>query len=121
MADAETAMSFERKIIEESSKYKTSVLWNYFQRWKQYFPMKPEEREAYFVWAEKIVYSRTDALVGGQHRNHYCEAAQLLSIVGEIKESMGDSGAKRKIFAWYKSKFPRHSSFQREMKRYFID
>lgn len=121
MADAESAMSFERKIIEESSKYKTSVFWNYFQRWKQYFPMKLKKREEYLIWAEKIVYNRADALVGGQHRNHYCEAAQLLAIVGEIKENMGECGAKGKIFAEYKCKFPRHSSFQRELKYYFID
>lgn len=121
VADTYTAMSFERKIIEESSKYKTGIFWNYFQRWKQYFPMEQKEREEYFAWAEKIVYKRADALVSGQHRNHYCEAAQLLAIVGEIKESMGDSGAKGHIFVEYKRKFPRHSSFQREMKQYFID
>ena len=121
MADTHTAMSFERRVIEESSKYKTSIFWNYFQRWKQYFPMELKEREGYLAWAEKIVYSRADALVGGQHRNHYCEAAQLLAIVGEVKESMGDCGAKGRIFAEYKCKFPRHSSFQKEMKQYFTD
>lgn len=90
-----------------------------FQRWKLYFPMEQQEREAYLSWAEKIVYSRADAIVGGQHRNHYGQSAQLLAIVGEIKESMGKSGAKKQIFAEYKRKFPRHSSFQREMKTYF--
>ncbi len=49
----------------------------------------------------------------------YGESAQLLAIVGEIKESMGSSGAKAPIFAEYKRKFPRHSSFQKEMKTYF--
>lgn len=119
MADSENLMSFERKITEESSKHKTSIFWNYFQRWKQYFPMEQKEREEYLAWAEKIIYSRADAIVGGQHRNHYCEVVQLLAMVGEIKESMGNSGAKEKIFAEYRSKFPRHSSFQREMKNYF--
>ena len=58
-------------------------------------------------------------IVGGQHRNHYGQSAQLLAIVGEIKEDMGDTGAKQKIFAEYKRIFPRHSSFQAEMKVYF--
>lgn len=120
-ADTHTAMSFECRIIEESSKHKTSTFWNYFQRWKRYFPMERKEREGYLAWAEKIVYSRADALVGGQHRNHYCEAAQLLAIVGEVKEGMGEHGAKGHIFAEYKCKFPRHSSFQKEMKQYFMD
>ena len=70
------------------------MFWNYFQRWKAYFPMEQQERETYLAWAEKIVYSRADAIVSGQHRNHYGQSAQLLAIVGEIKESMGENGAK---------------------------
>lgn len=112
-------MRFEKDIQEESRKHKVSEFWNYFQRWKKHFPMAEEERKGYLTWAEKIVYSRADAIVSGQHRNHYGEVAGLLAIVGEIKESMGMSGAGREIFAQYKSKFPRHSSFQKEMKYYF--
>ena len=116
---SELLMGFERDIFEESCKYKTSMFWNYFQRWKLYFPMEQQEREKYLAWAEKIVYSRADAIVGGQHRNHYGQSAQLLAIVGEIKEEMGQSGAREQIYAEYKKKFPRHSSFQSEMKTYF--
>ena len=49
----------------------------------------------------------------------YGEVAGLLAIVGEIKESMGVNGAGREIFVQYKKKYPRHSSFQKEMKYYF--
>ena len=108
---SEWMMGFERDILEESCKHKTSIFWNYFQRWKPYFPMEQQERETYLAWAEKIVYSRADAIVGGQHRTHYGQSAQLLAIVGEIKEGMGKSGAKEQIYAEYKRKFPRHSSF----------
>ena len=81
--------------------------------------MTPEEKKQYFAWAEKIVYDRTDAIVKGQYRNHYGEVAALLAVVAEIKENMGVAGAKQGIFAEYKRKFPRHSSFQAEMKNYF--
>ena len=40
-------------------------------------------------------------------------------MVAEIKEDMGIKGARRTVFAEYKRKFPRHSSFQAEMKKYF--
>lgn len=116
---SELMMSFERGVLEESCKHKTSMFWNYFQRWKLYFPMEQQERATYFAWAEEIVFSRADAIVGSQHRNHYGQSAQLLAIVGEIKEGMGKSGAKQQIYAEYKRKFPRHSSFQSEMKTYF--
>ena len=117
--DGESRMYFENKILEECHKYKVSEFWNYFQRWKIHFPMREEERKRYLSWAEEIVCSRADAIVSGQHRNHYREAAGLLAIVGEIKESMGVNGAGREIFVQYKNKYPRHSSFQKEMKYYF--
>ena len=117
--DGESRMYFENEILEECHKHKVSEFWNYFQRWKRHFPMGEEERKKYLSWAEKIVYSRADAIVSGQHRNHYGEVAGLLAIVGEIKESMGVNGAGREIFVQYKNKYPRHSSFQKEMKYYF--
>ncbi len=78
-----------------------------------------ETKRKYLAWAEKVVYSRADAIVSGQHRNQYGEVAALLALIGEIKEDMGEQGEKTRIFMEYKSKFPRHSSFQREMKDYF--
>ncbi len=112
-------MEFEMKIVDESSRNKTSIFWNYFQRWKQYFPMEQREKMQYLVWAEKIVHSRAEAIVGGQHRRQYGDVAMLLAIVAEIKEQMGKKGERQEIFAMYKRKFPRHSSFQAEMKNYF--
>ena len=76
-------------------------------------------KEAYFVLGGKTVYSRADAIVSGKHRNQYAEVAVLLAMVGEIKEDMGTARAREEIFAEYKRKYPRHSSFQKEMKYYF--
>lgn len=118
-SDIHCIMGFESDIEEESREHGISVFWNYFQRWKQYFPIEPEERKRYLNWAEKIVRSRADAIVSGQHRGHYGASAELLAVMAEVKEDMGTPGAKREIFAEYKRKFPRHSSFQAEMKKYF--
>ena len=57
--------------------------------------------------------------MSGKHQNQYAEVAVLLAMVGEIKEDMGTARAREEIFAEYKRKYPRHSSFQREMKNYF--
>ena len=81
--------------------------------------MGKSECEKYLSWAENIIYKRADAIVSGQHRSHYGEVAVLLAIVGEIKEDMGIQGAKRYIYEQYRKKFPRHSSFQGEMRDYF--
>ena len=40
-------------------------------------------------------------------------------MIAEIKEQMGEKGMRQEIFAVYKRKFPRHSSFQGEMRTYF--
>ena len=66
-----------------------------------------------------VLSTRADAIVKGQYRNHYGEVAALLAVVAEIKENLGVAGAKQGIFTEYKRKFPRHSSFQAEMKSYF--
>ncbi|MFI3213768.1 MAG: hypothetical protein R3Y24_10535 [Eubacteriales bacterium] len=112
-------LSFENKIIEESNKHKVSIFWNYFQRWKQYFPMEQKEKESYLKWVEKIVHSRANAIVGGKFRNHYASVAILLAMVAEIKVQMGENGAKNHIFAMYKKNYPRHSAFQAVMREYF--
>ena len=112
-------LEFEQKIVMESQKLKVSTLWNYFQRWKSYFAMDDSERKRYILWAEKIVYSRADAIVSGQHRNQYGEVAYLLAIVAEIKVDMELLDSTKDIFDTYKRKFPRHSLFQAEMKNYF--
>ena len=112
-------LKFEKEIQNECQEHKVSEFWNYFQRWKKYFPMEEKERRKYLAWAENIIYKRADAIVSGQHRSHYGEAAVLLAIVGEIKEDMGMQGAGRDIYEQYKKKIPRHSSFQGQMKDYF--
>lgn len=117
--DSDFQMAFERDIIEESSRLKVSIFWNYFQRWKKYYQMTEKEKNSYFIWAEQIVYRRADAIVSGQYRRHYGEVAELLALVAEIKESRGESGARQMIYQQYKKKFPRHSSFQVEMRNYF--
>lgn len=114
-------MTFEREILNESREHKVSEFWNYFQRWKRYFPMGAEEKKKYLTWAEKIVYSRADAIVSGQHRRHYGQAAVLLAVIGEIKESAGEAGAGKVIFETYKRKFPRHSAFQGCMREFFCE
>ena len=99
MKDADCVMGFEQEIIEESQLHKVSVFWNYFQRWKAYYPIEQAEKKSILSWAEKTVYSRADAIVSGKHRNQYAEVAVLLAMVGEIKEDMGTARAREEIFA----------------------
>ena len=58
-------------------------------------------------------------MIAGQHRRHYRDSAVLLAAIAGIKEDMGETGAKQEIFALYKQKFPRHSSFPGRDKTFF--
>ena len=53
MKDADCVMGFEQEIIEESQLHKVSVFWNYFQRWKAYYPIEQAEKKSILSWAEK--------------------------------------------------------------------
>ncbi len=81
-------LKFETDMRSECQEHKVTEFWNYFQRWKTYFPIEKTEYEKYLMWAENIVYKRADAIVSGQHRSHYGEVAELLAIVGEIFVTM---------------------------------
>lgn len=109
----------EQELMKESQEQGVSLFWNYFQRWKKYFPMEQEVKEKYYSWASKIIHARADAIVSGQFRKHYGESAALLAALGDIKRFWGDAEEKGRIRAEYKRKFPRHSSFQAEMRSYF--
>lgn len=95
-------MEFETEIQRECQKKVVSEFWNYFQRWKGFFPMGKIEREKYLTWAENIVYKRANAIVSGPHRSHYGEVAGFLAIVGEIKEDLFENILPR---SWPKTYF----------------
>ncbi len=117
--DKNNLLSFEKAMEAKCRQEKVSVFWNYFQNWKKYYPMEKEKQEEYIAWIENIAFNRANAIVSGQFRNHYREVAILLAAVGDVKVKMGDTAAKGRIRMLYKDKFPRHSSFQREMKEFF--
>lgn len=117
--DMEYELEFEKELKKESDKLGVSVFWNLFQRWKNRQEVKEEKKEEYKEWLHKIIYSRTDAIVGGQHRNQYGDVALLLGALGDMEISCGNREAKNRIKDDYKKKFPRHSSFWAEMKKYF--
>lgn len=117
--DYDHAMKFEWEILEESQENHCTIFWVYFQKWKKYYKMSLEQQERYLSWAEEIVYKRADAIVSGQHRRQYGQVAALLAMIAEIKKEKNIIEDSKELYYRYKKKFPRHSAFQAEMKRYF--
>ena len=96
----------------------TETFWMTFCKWKKYFTMPDHDKNKYLLWVEDIIDKRTNAIVGGQFRNHYTSVALLISSFGEVKESWGYQGARQEITARYKKIFPRHSSFHAALNEY---
>ena len=61
---------------------------------------------------------RTNLIVSEQKRGYYNECASYIAALGEVLESHGQNGSKQALLSAYKSKYPRHSAFIRELKNY---
>ena len=57
-------------------------------------------------------------IVSEQKRGYYNECASYIAALGEVLESHGKNGSKQALLSAYKSKFPRHSAFIRELKNF---
>ena len=48
-------------------------------------------------------------------RNYYGECAAYIAALGEVRESMGETGAKQRLMTSYKDTYPRRSAFREEV------
>lgn len=65
-----------------------------------------------------LIELRTQLILSGTKRNYYNECAAYIAALGEMIESRGEMGYKQVLLKEYKSKYPRHSAFIREMKSF---
>ena len=65
-----------------------------------------------------LIEIRTELIVSGQKRNYYNECATYIAAYGEVIEALGETGFKQMLLSKYKSKYPRHSAFIRELKSF---
>ena len=51
-------------------------------------------------------------------RNYYGECAAYIAALGEVRESLGEAGAKQRIMTDYKEKYSRRNAFRAELRGY---
>lgn len=115
----DNVLPFEEKFFQLAKEEDLPVFWYYLQEWKKYHPLSDSQIEKLIRWAEPIVHSRVEAIVGGTFRRHYYEVAALLSVFGDVKEQFGLSGSKQRLLETYKKKYPHHHNFQSDLKELF--
>ncbi|MCM1087177.1 MAG: hypothetical protein NC419_03405 [Muribaculaceae bacterium] len=89
-----------------------------FLKWKSMVLMESDVRDRAIRKITKLLEKRTEGIMNANRRNYYWECAAYIAALGEVRESMGELGAKQKLMTSYKDKYPRRSAFREEMRSY---
>ncbi|QQK78786.1 hypothetical protein HUG20_01945 [Salicibibacter cibi] len=84
-------------------------------RVKETIDFTEEQEHFYLDWCKKETGNRIDAIVGNQKRGSYHKAAKLLVAMAETLANRGTLQDGNDFIATYRSKYPRHSSFKKEL------
>ncbi len=89
-----------------------------FLQWKSMVPMSSDIRNRAIKRITALLEKRTAGIMDANRRNYYGECAAYIAALGEVRESVGEMGAKQKIMTSYKDTYPRRSAFREEMRKY---
>ena len=89
-----------------------------FLQWKSIVPMPADIRNRAIKRITALLEKRTAGIMDANRRNYYGECAAYIAALGEVRESMGEPGAKQRLMTSYKDAYPRRSAFREEMRKY---
>ena len=75
-----------------------------------------DRQEQFLTWCLDVAQRRVNAIVGNQHRGSYGKAAVLIAACAEVLCLRGDAGRADALLNDVRNRFPRHRSFQAELK-----
>ena len=102
-------------VIDSAGK---ELFYDVFAHWRQLTPMGEKMREKAIKKIEKLLEKRTAGIMEANRRNYYGECAAYIAALGEVKESLGEVGAKQSFMTSYKEKYSRRNAFRAEMKNF---
>ena len=89
-----------------------------FLKWKSMVKMESDVRDRAVKRITALLEKRTAGIMDANRRNYYGECAAYIAALGEVRESMGEPGAKQRFMTSYKDKYTRRSAFREEMRNY---
>lgn len=89
-----------------------------FVKWKSMVQMEADIRNRAGKRITELMEKRTEGIMNANRRNYYGECAAYIAALGEVRESMGELGAKQSLMTSYKNVYPRRSAFREEMRRF---
>lgn len=102
--------------LEETGE--NELFFRVFLKWKSIVQMESDIRERAVKRITVLLEKRTAGIMDANRRNYYGECAAYIAALGEVRESMGEDGAKQRLMTLYRDQYPRRSAFREEMRKY---
>lgn len=109
---------YQKGISDASPANEKDLFHDIFTRWKQMTPMEQDLKEKVVQKITALLKKRTEGIMDANRRNYYGECAAFIAALGEVKESLGEAGAKQRLMTSYKEKYSRRRAFHSDMKLY---
>ncbi len=89
-----------------------------FLKWKSMVKMEPDIQICALKKISGLLEKRVEGIMSANRRNYYGECAAYVAALGEVQESLGETGAKQNLMTLYKDRYSRRSAFREEMRNY---
>lgn len=89
----------------------------YLAAWKKAYKVPEEMRTQWLEWLTEEVEQRTEAIVGGVRIKSYYKAAQLIVMLGEIREEQGEAGGQKELIQYYLDKYSQRWALKKEISK----
>ena len=109
---------YEKGILTPLRESSQEWFWKCFCHWKKNVTLPEGEKQMYLQWIDHLIAGRVKGIMENNRRNYYGECAAYIAALGEVKESMGEIGAKQKILSHYKTLYSRRRAFHAELRTY---
>ena len=104
------------RLYEFGFKQKSSrTFGEYFAIWRKHFQIAEKHREKYMKWLSGEVDKRVEGVVGGGHRKSYYKAAELIVMLGALREEKGEMTGIYELVEHYKRMHSRKYAFRNEI------
>ena len=94
--------------------------WERFCKWREHAIMPEEEAKDMVKRLEHWVKLRVAGIMEHNRRNYYGECAAFVAALGEVEESRGEPGAKKRIME-YRSAYSRRTAFHQELRAFGME
>lgn len=92
--------------------------WECFKKWKASVEISDTQKRKYLLWIEELIKKRVNGIMEANRRNYYGECASYIAALGEVMESRGQQGAKRRVLLEYKEQYSRRRAFHEGLRKY---